>query len=135
MDLRQIMTVSGSGMAVQSARMKVLSENIANSESVDGDNGEAYRRQVISFQTVTDRATGLNTVKVKDVSPDYSTPMRQIFDPSHPAADDKGFVTMPNVSTVIESTDLREASRAYEANINVIENTKNMMSRSLDLLR
>jgi len=61
--------------------------------------------------------------------------MRQIFDPSHPAADDKGFVTMPNVSTVIESTDLREASRAYEANINVIENTKNMMSRSLDLLR
>ncbi|MBI1363575.1 MAG: flagellar basal body rod protein FlgC [Proteobacteria bacterium] len=135
MDLMQIMKVSGSGMAAQSARMKVISENIANVDSAEGDRGGPYRRQVVSFQTVTDNATGLKKVKVASVTPDYHSPMRQVFDPTHPAANAQGFVEMPNVDTVIESTDLREASRAYEANINVIENTKNMMARSLDLMR
>jgi flagellar basal-body rod protein FlgC len=135
MDLMQIMKISGGGMAAQSARMKVISENIANAESVDGENGQAYRRQTISFKTVTDRVTGTKGVAVSEVRPDFVTPMRQVFDPSHPKADDNGFVTMPNVNSIVESTDLRDAARAYEANINVIENTKNMMVRSLDLIR
>lgn len=136
MDLMQSINVSASGLNAQSTRMKVISENIANAQAVSGGpNGGPYRRQQLFFQTITDNTTGLAYVKVADVKPDTKTPLKQVYDPTHPLADEQGFVAMPNVNTFTESTDMRDAVRAYEANLSAIEASKEMMVRSMDILR
>lgn len=135
MDLMQSMHVSGSGMSAQSQRMKVLSENIANADSLQSEEGGPYRRQVMTFKTELDRQTGLRKVTVDDVYKDQKTPLGHEYDPTHPLADENGFITTPNVDTLIESADMRDAQRSYEANLNAIDTARQMMSRSLDILR
>ena len=136
MDLFQSINVSASGMYAQSVRMKLAAENIANADSITSSDGPGpYRRKTVSFEAAVDKQTGLMHVETQKVKRDFKTPLRTEYNPSHPEADAKGFVQMPNVNTMVESVDMREASRMYEANMAAIETAKLMMVRSLDLLR
>lgn len=135
MDLMAAMRVSGSGMKAQSMRMKVISENIANSQSLLSEDGGPYRRQTVYFQSAVDAATGQPTVKLAAIRKDYATPLNMTFEPNHPLADERGFVARPNVDTQIEAADMREAARAYEANMSAISTVKDMVQRSIDLMR
>jgi flagellar basal-body rod protein FlgC len=135
MDLMSAINVSASGMSVQSSRMKVIAENVANADSLVTPEGGPYRRKVISFETVLDRNTGLQKVKVADISKDMNTPLKMQYNPSHSLADENGYVAKPNVNHMIESIDMRDAKRAYEANMAAIESAKDMMVKSIDLLR
>ena len=127
------MAVASSALKAQQSRMRVIAENIANAQStatVAG--GEPYRRQTPLFQAKNvDGATG---VVLAEVRPDQS-PFRMEYDPSHPAANAEGYVQRPNVDTLVEAMDMREAQRAYEANLNVIETARNMESRTLDIIK
>lgn len=135
MDLMKAIDVSASGMSAQSARMQMISENIANAESVVTESGGPYRRKTIQFETVLNRHTGLQEVQVRKISPDYTTPLKQVYNPGHEMADENGYVAHPNVNTLLENVDMRDASRMYEANMKTIEVAKEMMVRSIDLLR
>ncbi len=136
MDLINAMKASGSGLRVQSARMKVISENIANADSVLGANGqEPYRRQVVFLQPEVDRSSGTAQVKLARITQDFETPFKQIHEPTHPLADENGFVLMPNVNTALESADMREAARSYEANLSAIDSAKQLMLRTMDIMR
>ena len=136
MDLMQAMQVSGSGIKAQSARMKVISENIANADSILGENGQdPYRRQMVFLESVGNAETGVNQVKLGRVEQDFNTPLKREYNPSHPLADEQGFIRKPNVDTTMESADMREAARSYEANLSAIESTKQMMQRTMSILR
>ena len=135
MDLMKSVQVSASGMAAQSQRMQVISENIANADSLVTPEGGPYRRKLITFEESIDRATGMSKVNVKHIKKDYNTPLNREYNPHHPLADNQGFLAKPNVSTLIENVDMRSASRAYEANMSAIESAKEMMVRSIDMLR
>jgi len=136
MDLMNSMQVSASGMRVQSARMKMITENIANADSVLNAEGTGpYRRQVMFLQPDVAKSDGTAKVKLARIQRDFTTPLKQVYDPTHPFADDRGFVAMPNVDTSMESADLREAARSYEANLSAIDSTKTMMQRTVDFLR
>ena len=133
--LKSIMKTAASGMHVQGQRLKVISENVANAESTASiPGGDPYRRKVIEFDQMVDKATGANVVTVKRVTEDRSD-FTLVYNPSHPAADEKGFVKMPNVNTLIEMTDSREATRSYEANMNLLESGRSMMAKTIDLLK
>ncbi|MFN3537227.1 MAG: flagellar basal body rod protein FlgC [Brevundimonas sp.] len=127
------MNIAASALRAQQARMRIIAENIANAQStalVAG--GEPYRRQMPIFQTqALDGGTG---VQLAQVRPDMGE-FRMEHDPSHPAANAEGYVMRPNVDTLIEAMDMREAQRAYEANLNVIETARAMDTRTLDLLK
>lgn len=135
MDLLQNMQISASGMAAQSVRMRVISENIANADSIETPEGGPYRRQVVYFKEALDRASGTSKVAVANITNDSQTPLKQVYDPNHPLADAQGLVAFPNVDTFSEGVDMREAVRAYEANMSAIEASKDMMARSIDILR
>lgn len=127
------MAVAASALRAQQSRMRIIAENIANAEStapVDG--ADPYRRQVPVFQTrEIDGATGVELARVREDQGDF----RLDYEPGHPAADAEGYVRRPNVNTLIEAMDMREAQRAYEANLNVIETARAMEQRTLDLLK
>ena len=133
MDFLRSISLAASGLRAQSGRMRVIAENIANAESTAATaGGDPYRRQTQVFQArEVDGATG---VALAEVRPDMSD-FRSEYDPTHPAANAEGYVTRPNVDTLIEAMDMREAQRAYEANLNVIETARSMESRTLDLLK
>lgn len=129
------MDIAAFGMAAQSERLKIISQNIANADSVSLDeNGQPYQRKTISFRNVLNKELGVNTVVIDKVSTDKS-PFQMKYSPNHPLADDKGYILRPNVNTLVEMTDMREAKNVYQANLSVIEITKTMVSRTLDLLR
>jgi len=135
MELKNAMQISASGMKAQGDRLKVIAENLANSDSLGKTPGaDPYRRKVVSFKSELDRATGANLVKVKPPGRDKSD-FELKYDPGHPAANADGYVKLPNVRSVIEMADMREAQRTYEANLNVVEGAKQMISRTVDLLR
>lgn len=135
MDLVNSLHIAASGMKAQSERLKIISQNIANADNTGTVPGEApYRRKTISFKNVLDKELGIEKLEVYKVGEDPS-PFEQKFDPSHPAADASGYVLRPNVNTMIEMGDLREAQRSYEANINVIEVSKGMLQQTIGLLR
>lgn len=135
MDLAKSMSVAASGMRAQGTRLKVVAENIANADTVVGADGfDPYRRKVISFKEQLDRATGANMVKVNPLTQDTSD-FRIEYNPSHPKADPDGYIKMPNVNSLIEVMDMREAQRSYEANVTMIEGSKNLIQRTIDLLR
>lgn len=135
MDLKNSIFVAASGMKAQGARLRVISENLANAESVaQTPGGEPYRRKILTFSNVLDREVGADLVRVKNIMPDKGD-FEMRYDPSHPAANAEGYVLTPNVNTLVEMTDMREAQRSYEANLNIIEVSKGMLSRTLDLLR
>lgn len=133
--LTAAMAIASTGLQAQSTRMRVVSENVANANSTaDVPGGDPYRRKTVTFDAELDRAIGASTVKVKAIGVDKSD-FRMNYDPSHPAADAAGYVKMPNVSALIEMADLREATRSYEANLNIIEQARTMMMRTADLIR
>lgn len=134
MSLDKVLGISASGMTVQSARLRIVAENIANSNSLaETTGGDPYRRKLITFKTVFDDMVGANVVRVANISYDRSNFGRK-HDPNHPAADKDGFVKVPNVKPLIELTDLREAQRSYEANLSVIEVAKRMLQRTIGML-
>ena len=123
------------GLFAQSARMRVLSENIANAETTGKTPGaDPYQRKVINFENVIDDANGVDMVQAGDISKD-TAPFRTEYMPGHPAADDKGYVKLPNVDMTIELADMREASRGYTANTQVIKQARELVSMTIDLLR
>jgi flagellar basal-body rod protein FlgC len=135
MDLQKAMNVSAAGMAAQSTRMRVIGENIANADSLGETPGaEPYRRKTISFRNILDRQLGTQTVRASKIGTDKSSFTRR-YEPAHPAADAEGYVLAPNVNNLIEVMDMRQAQRSYEANISVIETSKSMITRTIDILR
>ncbi len=134
-DLLKTMRISASGMKAQGTRLRVISENIANADSLPRSPDDLpYRRKVVTFKTELDRATGVESVRVDKVRPDMSK-FQKRYDPNHPAADAQGYVLAPNVTSLIEMMDMREAQRSYEANLNVIKAAKSMLSQTIDILR
>ena len=136
MDLMQAMQVSGSALKAQSGRMKIISENIANADSIISENGQdPYRRQMVFLESSAKGRDGVAEVKLARIQEDFNTPFKREYEPSHPLADEQGFIRKPNVNTTMESADLREAARSYEANLSAIEATKQMMQRTMSILR
>lgn len=132
--LKSIM-VAASGLKAQSSRMRVIAENIANADSLaSAPGGDPYRRQVPTFRTVLDRTLDARVVESGRILPDQSA-FGTRFEPGHPAADERGYVKTPNVNTFIETVDMREAQRTYQANLNVISAARQMVLRTLDILR
>lgn len=134
-DLNTSMGIAAAGLKAQSARMKVVAQNLANANTTAlTPGGKPYQRQMITFRSHFDRELGANTVEVAGLKPDTSEFGRR-FDPTHPAADKEGYVLTSNVKSLIETLDMREAQRNYEANLSVIEASRGMMLRTIDLLR
>ncbi|TNE32168.1 MAG: flagellar basal body rod protein FlgC [Alphaproteobacteria bacterium] len=135
MDLLNAMEVAAKGMRAQGIRMRVISQNLANSETTGSKPGEdPYQRQIVTFKNVLQRNTGVNFVTVDKVVKDKSE-FKLKYDPQHPAADKSGYVSYPNVNPLIEMMDMREAQRSYEANLGIIDMTRSMLVRTIDLLR
>ena len=135
MDLVKAMTLAAKGMKAQGVRMRVISENLANAETTPTTKEEdPYRRQVVTFKNEVNRADSLKYVEVGDVRADKSDFLVK-YDPHHPAADEQGYIRTPNVNSLVEMMDMREAQRSYEANLGVIEMARSMLMRMVDLLR
>ncbi len=129
------MFIAGAGMRAQGTRIRVISENIANQNSTaDVAGGDPYRRKVVTFKNTLDRELKVDMVRVRRVSEDPSQ-FGLKFDPNHPAADENGYYKTPNVTGLIETMDMMEAQRTYQANLSVVQNTKRMITSTLDLLR
>jgi len=127
--------LAGAGIRAQGDRLRVIAENIANADSTGLKPGDQpYRRKTITFKNVLDRELGIEKVTVASYGVD-SSPFRKKYEPGHPAADKEGYVLYPNVEAPVEMVDLQEAQRAYEANVNVIDVTRNMISQTLGLLK
>jgi flagellar basal-body rod protein FlgC len=132
--LTDVLQVSSAGLRAQGDRMRVVAENIANADSTASTPGGApYRRKLVVFQNMLDKETGMQMVKVAKRPLDQS-PFVKKYDPSHPAADAQGYVQYPNVNPIIEMMDMREARRGYEANLDVIQISKSMLSQTINLL-
>ncbi|MCI4661484.1 MAG: flagellar basal body rod protein FlgC [Neomegalonema sp.] len=127
-DLFKALKISSSGMAVQSERIRLVSENVANADT------PGYRRKQVSFRDVIDQATGVNKVALDQISLDQS-PLREEYNPSHPMANEEGIVQMSNVNMIAEMADAREANRSYAANVGLFDQSRRMYSSVLDLLR
>lgn len=135
MDLMKSIAVAASGLRSQSGRMRIIAENIANADSGPARAGaEPYRRKIPTFQRHLDKQLDAQVVSLGRVQRDQSA-FRSKYDPGNPAADAAGNVRMPNVDALIETTDMREAQRSYEANLNVISSTRRMLQRTIEILR
>ncbi len=135
MELLKSMLISAAGMKTQGQRMQVISENIANAESLPNKPGEEpYRRKLISFSNRLNRELDVRLVEVSKISKEKGE-FKKRLDPNHPAADEDGYVKMPNVNSLVEMMDMRQAQRSYEANLNMVETAKKMLTRTIDLLR
>ena len=129
------MDIAASGMQAQSERLKLIAQNVANANSVSTEaNGLPYRRKTISFKSVFDKAMGVEKVVIDKIGVDNSAYVQK-YDPGNPTANAQGYILLPNVNTLVEMTDMREAKAAYQANLSVIEMTKTMVARTLELLR
>lgn len=127
--------IAGSGLEAQSTRLRIVSENIANARSTgDTPGADPYRRKTISFGAELDRASGTELVEVKKLGVDDSDFIEE-YDPGNPAADERGIVKMPNVNMLIEMSDMREANRTYEANLQTIKQTRELISATINLLK
>ena len=135
MDFLKTISVAASGLKAQSGRMRVIAENIANADSAGEKPGaDPYLRKIPTFGRRFDRELEAQVVELGRVKPDQSA-FRTKYEPGHPAADLKGEVKLPNVNSVVETMDMREAQRSYEANLNLITATRRMISRTLEILR
>lgn len=135
MELLKSIVAAASGLRVQSGRMKVIAENLANADSTaDRPGADPYRRKVPTFRQQMDRELGVRTVELGRVRPDGSA-FRTRIEPGHPAADANGEVKLPNVNSLVETMDMREAQRSYEANLNVISSARRMITRTIEILR
>ncbi|KFL28447.1 flagellar basal-body rod protein FlgC [Devosia riboflavina] len=135
MDFNTSIGIAATGLHAQSARMRVIAENIANADSTaTTPGGEPYRRRVPTFETVMNNELGGRVVTMGKLAYDQSD-FNNRYEPGHPAADENGYVQYPNVNTLIETMDMREAQRSYEANLNVVSVTRQMLGQTLDILR
>ncbi len=134
-DFARSMGIATSGLRAQAGRMRVISENIANAQSTSqAAGGDPYRRKVPTFTSELDRTLDARTVGLGRVRPDMSAfPTR--YEPGNPGADAAGNVKVPNVNSLVEMTDMKEAQRSYEANLNIISATRRMIQRTLDILK
>ncbi len=135
-ELFSAMTISAHGMRAQSERVRVISENMANaSTAAPTPEEDPYTRQFIVFKNVLDREMGQKTVEVSKIDEDRRKPFPVKYMPDHPGADENGYVRMPNVDPLIEAMDMQEAQRSYEANLGMIEQSRNMLLQTIDILR
>ena len=135
MDFLKTMAIAASGLRTQAGRMRIISENIANADSTAQRPGaDPYRRKIPTFRSEVDRALDVQLVELDRTRNDMSD-FRVKYEPGNPAADASGNVKYPNVNSVVELTDMRDAQRSYEANINVISATRRMLQRTLDILK
>ncbi|WP_417449611.1 flagellar basal body rod protein FlgC [Kordiimonas sp.] len=135
MDLQKAMMASAAGLRAQSVRMRVISENIANQDSIAMEPGaDPYRRKIVTFETELDRANGVTLVKSGTVAYDQKE-FGKKYDPGNPAADGAGYIKTSNVNGLIEMMDMRQAQRTYQSNLNALEATRRMATMTLDLLR
>lgn len=133
--LRAVTATASSALRAQSDRMRTVSENVANAFSTGSAPGEdPYRRKVVSFEVGVDAQTQAAIVQIGEINEDQSG-FRLKFDPSHPAADENGYVKYPNVNPLIEMSNMREASRSYEANLTMLNTAREMRSALIDLLK
>ncbi len=146
MSMFNAFNINASGMTAQQYRMDIISENVANANTTRTSDGTPYRRKVVTFaektntpdtfRTILGKASNRyngNGVKVLNVSEDFQTEMNKVYDPSHPDADEDGYVTYPNVNIVTEMTNLIDASRSYEANATAFSATKSMALKGLEI--
>ena len=135
MDLAKALDISASGMTAQTTRLRVIAENLANQDTTGSTPGAApYQRKTVTFDDAIDHSTGAAQVRVKKVGRDTSEfPLR--YDPSHPAADSRGYVRTPNVNSFVEVMDMREAQRTYNANLSVMQVSRGMLTRTIEMLK
>lgn len=134
-DLLSSFRISAAGMKAQGARLRVISQNIANSDSLPTEPGQnPYQRKTITFKNALNRELDTTLVEVSKIGKDNSDFAKR-FDPSHPAADKDGYVLAPNVNKLVEMMDMREAQRSYEANLSAIRTSRAMLNKTLELLR
>ncbi|MDE2006008.1 MAG: flagellar basal body rod protein FlgC [Rhodospirillales bacterium] len=135
MDLSKALSISAAGMNAQGTRLRVIAENLANQDTTGSSPGAPpYRRKTVTFANRLNRTEGVRLVQVARVGEDPSEfPLR--YDPTNPAADAKGYVRLPNVNSFIEMMDMREAERSYDANLSVMQATRAMLTRTIDLLK
>jgi len=135
MDFIKSLSIAASGMRAQAGRMRIIAENIANADSTaQTPNADPYRRKVPTFRSEIDRALNARIVGLGPIRPDKAD-FRLRYEPGHPAADANGNVKYPNVNSLIEMTDMREAQRSYQANLDLIGATRRMLQRTLDILK
>ena len=135
MEFMQSLRIAASGLKVQTGRMRVIAENIANADSTArSPDQDPYRRKVPTFVSKFDKELGAATVGMGKVQRDQSD-FKKRYEPGHPAADADGYVKYPNVETLVETVDMREAQRSYEANLNIVTATRRMISRTLEILK
>ena len=134
-DFLSSLKIAATGMHAQTARMRVIAENLANADSAGKTPEEdPYRRRIPTFKAVMNEEVGGRTVEIGRLAYDMSD-FATRFEPGHPAADARGYVRYPNVNSLIETMDMREAQRTYEANLNVVTVTRQMLGRTIDILR
>lgn len=135
MDFFTSLNIASSGLQAQSGRMRIIAENLANADSAATEpGGDPYRRRIPTFKAEFDQDMGATKVQLGRVVFDQSA-FQSRFEPGHPAADEAGYVLYPNVNTLIEITDMREAQRTYEANLNVVRISRQMLGQTIDILR
>lgn len=133
MDFTTSLYIAAAGLRAQSGRMRIIAENLANADSVSA-NGQPYRRRIATISSDFDQELNATVVRLGDPVPDQAD-FRLQYDPGNPAADKQGYVRLPNVNALVEMMDMRDAQRSYEANLQVMEGARNMLSRTIDLLR
>jgi flagellar basal-body rod protein FlgC len=134
-DLDRALRISAAGMAAQSTRLRVVAENLANRDSTgEAPGADPYRRRTVTFASRLDRALGAGLVEVARIGTAPGE-FPQRYEPSHPAADARGYVKTPNVDSLVEVMDMREAQRSYSANLSVLETTRGMIQRAIEALR
>lgn len=132
MSLFNVFNISGSAMSAQSQRLNVVASNLANADSATSANGKPYKAKQVVFSAIPTQAPDASGVKVKQIVEDQS-PAKVIYDPKHPLADEKGYVTMPNVNVTEEMVNMISASRAYQNNVETMNAAKNMLMKTLTI--
>ena len=133
--LEAAMKIASSGLAAQSARLRVVTENVANAESTAAvPGGDPYRRKTVTFASEMDRASGIALVQLKRIGED-DRPFRTEYHPGHPAADADGVVKLPNINLVVELADMKDANRSYEAALQIFRQTRELHAMTIDLLK
>ncbi len=134
-DLLKTFRISAAGMKAQGTRLRVVSENIANANNVASSPGDSpYERKTVIFKNKLDKAIGLDTVRVHRIAQEKGG-FKRSYEPGHPHADENGYVLKPNVNSLIEMMDMREAQRSYQANVSVIKASRGMIENTIDVLK
>lgn len=135
-ELYNAMTISSFGMKAQGERVRVISQNMANANTLPNNpDDDPYIRKTISFENVMDEQSGAEVLRVADIKQETDEPFKLKYMPHHPGANDEGFVKTPNINSLIETMDMREAQRSYEANLGMIRQARSMIMSTIELLR